>query len=194
MVKETEIKWGKTANKKGDFIVLEQTSSDYKERNIERLKINKLHNLGVHGYIDENKAIKIYDPSHSRFKRGLNFKQHTLTKGDDGMTSNEGDKYSELKEDLRESERRISNDIREREDRFEREMVRREERFEKSLEKYAEDAKEREERYIKSIDEIKQIVSDGEKNRKSTTIAMWTLAITTLIGIAAMVITVVVTA
>lgn len=54
------------------------------------------------------------------------------------------DKYRELKEDLRESERRISSDIRERE-----------QRFEESLKRFYQDGREREERFYKLTEEIK---------------------------------------
>lgn len=94
-----------------------------------------------------------------------------------------------LDQDIRDHKK----EIRDRDLLMQQQNKEREERFEKYLKQINDDAKEREERFSKSVEEIKTIVSDGEKNRKSTTIAMWTLAVTTILGIAAMVITVVTT-
>ncbi|EJE7398678.1 hypothetical protein M5M22_003024, partial [Listeria monocytogenes] len=50
--------------------------------------------------------------------------------------------------------------------------------------------KEREERFQKSADDIKSIVEDCKKDNRATTIAIWTLSLATIIGIAGMVIAV----
>lgn len=187
-----KLEWGNTAHEKENIIILNGYSPRMKTSNSgDNTDIQKLIDNGLNGYIDGKRAFKILEPSSQAINEEFILKQHTIVRGDDTMADITDNGYSELKEDIRESERRIGLDIREREQRFEREAARREERFEKSLEKFAQDAKEREERYIKSVDEIKNIVSEGEKNRKSTSIAMWTLAITTIVGIAAMVVTVV---
>ncbi len=174
-----EIEWSKNVTDKGNVIVIDRTVPANKIKN-EDETIKKFIEQGLHGYVDGDKAIKIMDPALSQKSKNLNVFQHTLIKGDDSMDEKYDNKYSDLKEDLRESERRISNDISEREL-----------RFEKTIDRFMLDAKEREERYIKTAEETKNIVYEGEKSRKSNTIAMWTLAVTTIIGIAAMVITVV---
>lgn len=174
-----EIEWSKNVTDKGNVVVIDRAVPSNKTKN-EDEAIKRFIEQGLHGYVDGDKAIKIMDPALSQKSKKINVFQHTLIKGDDSMDEKYDNKYSDLKEDLRESERRISNDLREREM-----------RFEKAMDRFTVEAKEREDRYINSINEIKNIVSEGEHNRKSTSIAMWTLAITTIIGIAAMVITVV---
>lgn len=94
--------------------------------------------------------------------------------------------------DRREMESRLLKDAQEREARIREETLNRENRFNESLKTYQKESKEREERYLKEVEEIKQIVRDGEKQRTNHTFALWTLAITSFLGIAAMVITVVI--
>lgn len=178
---ETEIKIGdKPLNDEETFIF--KTQSGYQTEATSRENVYR---------IEDHKNFKSPKTSTPPLPKGRILNKRTLVKGvDKSMSEKFDEKYAELKEDLRESERRVSHDLKEREQRLEKEIIRREERFEKSLEKFATDAKEREERYINNIEEIKQIVKDGEANRRSTTIAIWTLAITTILSIAAMVITV----
>lgn len=188
-----KLDWGKSTHEEEDVLVVDPKFLNIPEAESPKYAdIRKMKTSGIAGYINGKYAVKISDPSLEDISSGLKLKQYTLNQGVEHMNNND-DKYSELKEDLRDSERRIASDFKEREQRFEREANRREDRFEKTIERITNEAKEREERYLNSVEEIKQIVADGEKNRKSTTIAMWTLAITTLLGIAAMVITVAVT-
>lgn len=190
-----KFEWGVTTQDEGNVLLVDDSTLDkFSEGNHPDLKeIVRLTDLGLDGYVDGSKAYKITDPSITASKGNVKLNRVTLPKGVDSFMSDKADsQYSELKEDLRDSERRISSDFKEREQRLEKEIIRREERFEKSLEKFAIDAKEREERYIKNIEEVKKIVANGETNRKSTTIAIWTLAITTILGIAAMIVTVLV--
>lgn len=177
----TEIEWNGEPLKDGVLYVDLKDGIQIKEGEGETAL--HLKKRGVDGYIDGNNAFKIVDPNKEKKVNKLNVTDHTTIKKGGSEMSNTFDdnKYYELKEDLRESERRITQDIRDREL-----------RFEKTMEKHSQESKEREERFMKNIEEIKSIVSDGEKNRGRTTAAMWTLAITTIIGIAAMVITVVV--
>lgn len=96
----------------------------------------------------------------------------------------------EIKEDLREREARNESRQKDLENRLKDDLKEYRQQAKEDINRFHEDAKEREQRYISAVEEIKTIVQNGETNRKSTTIAMWTLAITTIIGIAAMVIAV----
>ncbi|WP_263708070.1 hypothetical protein [Shouchella tritolerans] len=79
------------------------------------------------GTLGSNTATNDFNPD----QKDIDSEVHTMSE-DKGY-----DRYSELKEDLRESERRISNSVKEREDRFVEQMNR-----------FAQDAKEREERFL----------------------------------------------
>lgn len=131
----------------------------------------------------------------------FNFTVQELASGNDSFQ--EGEEMKNEQEYTGILFEELKRDIREREERSRREISEREERFLKQMEQYSvdavarenryrEEAKERELRYNKSMEEIKEIVRDGEKSRKSQTFAIWTLAVTTLIGIAAMVIAVII--
>jgi|SRR5699024_8459245 len=175
----TVIEWkGEPLDGNSVFIDLKNEKHIIPDNHITAIQMKK---HGIDGYVDGNNAFKVINPGNIRKKGELNITSRTLTeKGGLDMSDKFDNRYHDLKEDLRESERRISQEVKDRES-----------RFEKSMERYSQEAKEREERFMQNIEEIKTIVADGEKNRKSTSIAMWTLAITTLLGIAAMVITVV---
>lgn len=175
MSRAKNIEWGSRVKEKGNIIHV----SDWKNQNNENNESDFLKTLIPRKSMDQNET-NFYDPHIIESTNDLDLHRHTLFDGGGKMNNNDW-KYSELKEDLRESERRISQDIKERE-----------ERFENMLERFVNDSKEREERFMKNIEDIKVIVSDGEKNRRNTSIAIWTLAITTILGIAAMVITVVI--
>src|SRR5690625_3482193 len=182
MAKLSEFEWGEGVTDAEGIALINLKDDNLGNVNqSDHVHLRQIAELGVDGYIDEERAFKIMDPTLSQKTKKLSINQHTLIEGDESMNDDKSDRnYSDLKEDLRESERRISNDI------YEREL-----RFEKTIDRFMIDAKEREERYIKTAEETKNIVYEGEKSRKSNTIAMWTLAVTTIIGIAAMVITVV---
>ncbi|SDB89428.1 hypothetical protein SAMN05421734_102252 [Pelagirhabdus alkalitolerans] len=195
-----DIEWNNKSETRDNIIVLKHLNFDSynEEQTVEENEARGLNLTNVVGYIDDSTAIKINDDSVEQLKKDMRLTTATpssipngMLSGDDKMNEDQF-KYMELKEDLRESERRISNSLNEREERFEKDSVKREERFEKSLEKFAIDSKEREERFMKDVAEIKNIVYEGEKNRTSIAIAIWTLAISTILGIAAMVITVLV--
>ncbi|EAA0085394.1 TPA: hypothetical protein U0G34_002983 [Listeria monocytogenes] len=84
----------------------------------------------------------------------------------------------------------IKKDMRERENRNSDRQKELEKRIERNLDNYRMEAKEREERFQKSADDIKSIVEDCKKDNRATTIAIWTLSLATIIGIAGMVIAV----
>ncbi|WP_078392065.1 hypothetical protein [Shouchella patagoniensis] len=155
----------------------------------------------VIGYIDHEKAIKISKVDTAKYDGALIFNRISFEKKEEADLVMAGDdfdqRYSELKEDFRDSERRISQSSKEREDRIDKQIDRittdakeREDRFNAKVDQFALDAKEREDRFNETINRIEKTVKDGEKNRKATTVAIWTLALTTLLGIAAMVVTV----
>ncbi|MBC6313463.1 hypothetical protein [Listeria immobilis] len=84
----------------------------------------------------------------------------------------------------------IKEDMRERENRNSDRQKELEKRIEKNLDNYRGESREREERFQKSVDDIKSIVGDSKKDNRNTTIAIWTLSVATIVGIAGMVITV----
>lgn len=176
MSRAKNIEWGSRIKEKDNVIHV----SHWKSENNKDNESESLKTLTPRKPMGQNET-NFYDPHIIESTNDLDLHRHTIFVGGGKMNNNNDWKYSELKEDLRESERRISQDIKERE-----------QRFENMLERFANDSKEREERFMKNIEDIKAIVSDGEKNRRNTSIAMWTLAITTILGIAAMVITVVI--
>jgi|SRR5690625_149629 len=178
MSQDRILEWGDRVKSEGNIIYIYRNDDNESKVNTDEVKMSEIL-IPVNP--ENRKRTNIYDPRIISRTSGLYLHNRTLTEGEINMTENNDWLYTELKEDLRESERRISRDVRERE-----------ERFEKMIERSINDSKEREERFMKNVEEIKQIVSDGEKNRGRYTAAMWTLAITTIIGIAAMVITVVV--
>ncbi len=91
----------------------------------------------------------------------VDFKERRLSKGDERSMTEEHNRINDLKEDVRESERRTSQNIKEREERFERQ-----------LQSYVSDAKEREERFFKESKEREERIITAlnkmeEKTEKS---------------------------
>ncbi|MBC1287001.1 hypothetical protein [Listeria booriae] len=147
---------------------------------------------------------------------GRVFSMEKFREGGVSFVDNEYDLFmKEIKDDLREREARNEsrqNDLesrieknidlfrsesRDREDRYRNEAKEREDR-------YRNEAKEREVRYQakalslenqfqKTADGIQDLVKDMKKDNKSTTFAIWTLSISTILGIAAMIVTVLLT-
>src|SRR5699024_359738 len=150
MIKMTEIHWNGIPIESGVVVIdLEKNNQTSSELDTTAERLLK-HNLA--GYVDDKSAVKLIDPKARTNKSELNITNHTLIeKGGSDMSDKTDNRYIDLKEDLRESERRISQDLRDRES-----------RFEKSMERYSQEAKEREERFMKNIEEIKTIVADGE--------------------------------
>ncbi|WAO21740.1 hypothetical protein [Paenilisteria newyorkensis] len=110
------------------------------------------------------------------------------------MDNNKYDLFmQELKEDMRERENRNENRQRDSEARTETRQRDAEDRLEKSLDSYRNEAKEREERFQKTADEIKGLVNEMKSSNKSTAIAIWTLSIATILGIAAMIVSILIT-
>lgn len=136
----------------------------------------------------------------------------SFSNNDRSMVDMQVDTYlKEIKDDLREREARVEKrfsdlaatneqrdlvfrqEAREREERYIMESREREERFQKTLEEFKGQLKDSEMRVEKSIDELKADFKETKADNKSTKIAIWTLSLATIVSIAAMIVSILLT-
>lgn len=153
-------------------------------------------------YNNNNETIEtVYEEMRSLF-------QHAAGKGDDVMDNALNMILDRLQQDAREREERYHNDAREREQRYRNEMTEqesiirqdakeREERIINAINDLKSEVKEREERTLNALVEIKNDfkseLSDIKDDVRSSRNTLITLSITTILGIAAMVVTLIIT-
>ena len=96
--------------------------------------------------------------------------------------------FKEIKEDMRERETRNEKRISDLADHTEKRDAQLRADLKEREERFRQESREREERFLNAVDEIKSEFRETKADNKSTKIALWTLSITTIIGIAAMVV------
>lgn len=138
---EKEIEWSyRRKATDGTMIIGHSKLDETKQYDPKVSEVRELSESGVAGYLDQGQAVKFAEPPE---EKSVVFS--TLLRGDDEMSEKNDYKYQELKEDLRDSERRITDDIKERE-----------RRFEESLKTFHQDSKEREERFMALAENIRK--------------------------------------